>query len=176
MLAPASIAIARDSKVFTAVARTFASLKTLASAIGETPGQRRFYLPLDWNGPDQFVDGLSSHLYQLEPPSLVIAWLHDPNLGPRIANTVSNCGSHCDFFHVLGSSAASPLNDTVALRSQVDLGKALNYYQVVLGFQQTEGVSRWLTNDEISIGVLDAVSARHPLYVIGITRPWNAHP
>jgi hypothetical protein len=176
MLARASITIARGSKLFTAVARTVASLEALASAIGETPRQRRFYLPLDWNQPDRFVGEISRHLHQFEPPSLVVAWLHDSKLGPRIASAVSKYGSHCDFFHVLGSSAASPLNDTVALRRQVHLGKDLNYHKVVLGFKRTERSSRWLTDEEISNGVLNAVSARRPLYTVGTTTPWNALP
>ena len=176
MLARASIAIARESKLFTAVARTVASLEALAGAIDATPCQRRFYLPLDWNQPDRFLDELSRHVHELEPPSLVVAWLHDSKLGPRIASTISKYGSCCDFFHVLGSSAASRLNDTVALRRQVDLGRDLHYHQVVLGFRRTERSSRWLTNDAISNGVLDAVSARRPLFVVGTTATWKDRP
>jgi hypothetical protein len=47
---------------------------------------------------------------------------------------------------------------------------------VVLGFVAGETGSRWLTNDEISTGVLKAVDEDAPLSIVGETRPWSARP
>ena len=176
MLRRASVAIARQSQLFTAVARTPASLGALDHAIGDVPGRERFYLNLDWDQPDQFLSSLSQHFGELMAPSLVLAWLHDVKLGPRVAGALSRHASHCDFFQVMGSAGASPMSGAAVLRNQLDSRDDLAYYQIVLGFKRERGSSRWLTDEEISDGVLDAISTKQPSYLVGSVTPWEERP
>jgi hypothetical protein len=81
-------------------------------------------------------------------------------------------------FQVLGSAANDPAHPwRLDLARQVADGLpdcALR--QVVLGFQIEGGRSRWLTDAEISEGVLEAVRLDRPYSVVGVTEPWNARP
>lgn len=176
MLRKASVAIARESSAFTAVARTRASLDALARDIGKLDGSRQFYIDLDWDDQDNFLAALSRHVSQHGPPSLVVAWLHNPSLGPRIANALPELDSGCEFFQVLGSAGRGPASEAAALQSRIERRPGLAYRQVVLGFVREGSASRWLTNDEISGGALDAISAKLPSYVIGTVTPWNERP
>lgn len=176
MLRRASVAIAKESLAFTAVARTSASLEALARDVGNGSTGGHSFLALDWDQQDQFVAALSKHFMQTKPPSLVIAWLHNVWLGPLIASAIPRHASTCEFFQVLGSAGRGPLSEATPLRNEIEPRSDLAYYQVILGFKREGSSSRWLTNDEISDGVLDAVSAKQPTHVIGTVTPWNERP
>jgi len=174
MLLHASMAIANSSEVFTAVAKSSESLGSLAQALGQSRGAARHYLRLNWDQPTEFLSALSSHVERVGQPSLVLAWLHDMELGPPVAHAVSGKGSRCEFFQVLGSDAASPRSGAAVLREEV--GPRNSYHQVVLGFIREGGVSRWLSDDEISAGVLEAIALRQPIYTVGTIKPWEERP
>ena len=81
-------------------------------------------------------------------------------------------------FQVLGSATADPAHPH-RLASAAIVADGLvdcRLRQVVLGFRVVGDRSRWLTNDEISAGVLDAVRNDRPLSVIGQVDPWAARP
>ena len=81
-------------------------------------------------------------------------------------------------FQVLGSATADP-GHPHRLASAAAVAEGLvdcRLRQVVLGFQVIGDGSRWLTNDEISAGVLEAVRSDRPLSVIGQVEPWSARP
>jgi hypothetical protein len=176
MLRKASVAIARKFSAFTAVAGTRASLHALAQDIGDLNAHQQYYLDLDWDDQDKFLAALSRHLSKCDPPSLVVAWVHNPSLGPRIANALTTPRYTCEFFQILGSAGRGPTSQAAALKNQVNRRADLTYHQVILGFRRDGGHSRWLTNDEISEGVLDAISAKLPTYVIGTVTPWSERP
>jgi len=176
MLRRASVAIARESLAFTAVARTSDSLEALAREVGNFSKPRQSFLALNWDQQDQFVFELSRHFMQAPPPSLVLAWLHNIWLGPRIASAIPALGSTCKFFQVLGSAGRGPMSEAADLRNQMEPRSDLAYYQVILGFKREGSSSRWLTNDEISNGALAAISAEQTSYVIGAVTPWNERP
>lgn len=87
MLRRATVAIGARSRRLTAVARTAASLASLASLLPDRESDR--YQTLDWNQPEKFVLALQRLVDEVGPPQFVLAWLHDLNLGPRVALTVS---------------------------------------------------------------------------------------
>ena len=176
MLWHASMAIAKSAEVFTAVARSPESLGSFAQALGQSRGTARHYLSLNWDQPTQFLSALSSHVQRVGPPSFVLAWLHDIKLGPSVAHAVSGKSSHCQFFQVLGSEAASARGSAALLRQEVGAQDRLAYCQIVLGFVREAGVSRWLSDDEISAGVLEATTLRQPIHTVGTITPWEERP
>jgi hypothetical protein len=109
------------------------------------------------------------------PVDLAVAWFHTLKLpAPRlVAEWVSG-----RMFQVLGSATADPSHPerlVVARAIAADLpGCAAR--QVVLGFKVEGGRSRWLTDAEISGGVLDAVRSDRPYSVVGQVEPWSARP
>jgi hypothetical protein len=102
MLRRATAVIAESSRKLTVVARTRASLAALANLLSDRDNDR--YETLDWNQPEQFVAELQHLVREVGHPSLVLAWLHDMNLGPRVAVAVSTPETPCNFFQVMGSS------------------------------------------------------------------------
>ncbi len=174
MLRRGTVAIAERSRRLTAVARTTASLAALARLLADRDGDR--YETLDWDQPEQFVLGLQRLVNQVGHPTLVLAWLHDMNLGPRVAEVISSPRTVCDFFQVLGSGGGSPQGGATALRAQVEALSDVRYFQVVLGFKRESGASRWLTDDEISDGVLEAIRKREAQHSVGTLEPWDQRP
>jgi hypothetical protein len=82
------------------------------------------------------------------------------------------------YFHVLGSAAADPSRpDHLAqVRETVCQSAFIAYRQVVLGFVNEPARARWLTNGEISSGVLDAIAADRELSIVGTVTPWSSRP
>jgi hypothetical protein len=174
MLRRATAVIAESARKLTVVARTRTSLDTLAKLLSDSESHR--YETLDWNQPDHFVGELRHLVREVGHPSLVLAWLHDMNLGPRVAVAVSTPETPCDFFQVIGSSGDGPHGGAAAVREQVEAVTHIKYFQVVLGFKREAGASRWLTNDEISAGVLEAIRKREACRIVGTVTPWDRRP
>ncbi|MEO6339906.1 MAG: hypothetical protein ABIO39_07715 [Caulobacteraceae bacterium] len=106
---------------------------------------------------------------------LAVAWFHTLKIPAprRLAERVDG-----RLFQVLGSATADPAHpDRLATAAQVAAGlPKCRLRQVVLGFQVEGGRSRWLSDAEISGGVLEAVRADRPFSVVGQVEPWSARP
>ncbi|MDQ3444837.1 MAG: short-chain dehydrogenase [Pseudomonadota bacterium] len=132
-------------------------------------------LALDWNEPDQFLSSLQNHLAQTEPPDLVIAWIHDDELAIRSAASFPATNPTCRFFHVIGSATLDPSSTAASFRQRLSRSN-IAYRQVILGYIVENGAARWLTDEEISCGVLDAIAQSAPEFVVGTIRPWESRP
>ena len=78
---------------------------------------------------------------------------------------------------VLGSAHADPAHpERVAEMAEAAEGLPIDYQAVVLGFVIEGGKSRWLTNAEISAGVLAALESGAPFRIVGTVEPWSAKP
>ncbi|CAN5903927.1 short-chain dehydrogenase [soil metagenome] len=129
----------------------------------------------DYYDHASFSDALDAAVARCGPISLSVAWFHALRIeAPRLlAQRVEG-----RLFQVLGSAVADPSHpDRLEVARQVAGGlPACDLRQVVLGFKVEGAGSRWLTHDEISDGVLEAVRTDRPLTVIGQTEPWSARP
>lgn len=148
-------------------------------------GGRLSLLSRQSSGPDgfgcdyydraSFSAALDAAVARSGPISLAVAWFHSLKIdAPRLlAQQVEG-----RLFQVLGSAAADPSHpwrlETAQKVADGLPGCALR--QVVLGFKVEAGRSRWLTNAEISDGVLNAVRTDAPLSIVGQTKPWSARP
>lgn len=173
MLRAASIAIANRSYEITSVARTRRSLSALDSAI--PPETTHHALSLDWSDPEAFLRAIEHHLSDTAPPDLVVAWVHDDELTLRLAPLVGSDRPR-RFFHVIGSGGKDPSIVARSLREEFEAPPNVSYHQVILGFERSSGRSRWLTNDEISAGVLEAIERERTQFVVGTVEPWSARP
>ncbi|WP_211316774.1 hypothetical protein [Oceanobacillus arenosus] len=50
------------------------------------------------------------------------------------------------------------------------------YHQVQLGFIIEKDHSRWLTNEEISNGVIEAINQKEDVHTVGIIEPREIRP
>ncbi|MGH6910377.1 MAG: hypothetical protein ACREE0_07675 [Phenylobacterium sp.] len=109
------------------------------------------------------------------PVDLAVAWFHTLKIAAprRLAERMRG-----RLFQVLGSAAGDPSRpDRLAAAVAVADGlPRCALRQVVLGFQVEDGRSRWLTDQEIFRGVLDAVRSDATLSVVGTVEPWSARP
>jgi hypothetical protein len=114
------------------------------------------------------------------PVDLAVAWFHTLKIAAprRLAERIGGDGEAGRLFQVLGSATADPAHpDRLATAATVAAGLPdCRLRQVVLGFKVEGGRSRWLTDDEISGGVLAAVRADIDYAVVGQTEPWSARP
>ncbi|WP_277674545.1 hypothetical protein [Piscibacillus halophilus] len=62
------------------------------------------------------------------------------------------------------------------IKEKLKTPKNCTYHQVQLGFILETGYSRWLTNQEISKGVIEAFKLKQPTYIVGQLEPWDQRP
>lgn len=166
MLKAAAVELAARSQQFTSVARTRGSLSRLDDALRNGSTQHH-PLQLDWSNADEFLARIQQHVSGTEPPDLVVAWIHDDQLTLRLALNLAETGTAFRFFHIIGSATVNPEGISDSLLDEFDPPANLDYHQVVLGARQTGWRSRWLTDQEISAGVLEAIEQLEDQFVVG---------
>lgn len=104
---------------------------------------------------------------------IVVTWIHSGAVDalPIIINEVSNQKHEWELFHVLGSGS-----NLEKIKRNIIVPEACLYHQVQLGFIM-EGVhSRWLTNQEISEGIIEAIKMKKKKLTIGQVEPLENRP
>lgn len=144
-------------------------LSRRASAAGENG------FDCDYHDEAAFLAALAAALARSGPIDLAVAWFRTLKIAaPRLlAEQVRG-----RMFQILGSGMADPARpDRLKAAAAVADGlPECRLRQVVLGFRVEDAGSRWLTNAEISHGVLEAIGADRALSVIGQVEPWSARP
>ncbi|WP_337019198.1 short-chain dehydrogenase [Oceanobacillus massiliensis] len=108
------------------------------------------------------------------PIELVVAWIHSyaDSALEIIAREISNENNgRWKLFHVLGSS-----KDLSEIKEGISLSNSIRYHQIQLGFVIENDHSRWLTNEEISQGVIDSIQIEKFINTIGTVKPWEKRP
>ncbi|KMK75619.1 short-chain dehydrogenase [Alkalihalobacillus pseudalcaliphilus] len=104
---------------------------------------------------------------------LVIAWIH--SVGKNVLNVVSQellIDNHTwRLFQVLGSSS-----NLKEIKIKANVADNCHYRQVQLGFITKNNHSRWLTHEEISNGVIEAISNDKLVNIVGTIEPWEKRP
>ncbi|MDN3450690.1 short-chain dehydrogenase [Planococcus sp. APC 3906] len=127
---------------------------------------------VDYTNTEELAEQIRSIQQQNGPIELVVAWVH--STGPHVIPCMLEmlpANQPMAFFHVSGSS--SNLKD---IKAKTAVPNHVFYHQIQLGFKIENGISRWLTHDEISQGVIDSVLSGKPESVIGTTEPWDKRP
>lgn len=103
----------------------------------------------------------------------VVAWIHSSAVEalPIIVSEVSNHECEWELFHVLSSSS-----NLEKIKRNIILPHNCIYRQVQLGFMMEGGHSRWLKNQEISEGVIEAIKNKKEVLTIGQVEPWENRP
>lgn len=134
----------------------------------------------DYHDEAAFVAAVDAAITRSGPIDTALAWFHSVKLpaARRLAERVGAPGRPGRLVQVLGSATADPSRpDRLATAAGVAEGLAdCRLRQVILGFRVEAGRSRWLTDAEISGGVLDALRADQTLSIVGTVEPWSARP
>ncbi|MFP7494345.1 hypothetical protein SFC66_11205 [Terribacillus saccharophilus] len=155
-----------DNKV-TVVARTKEKLQRLsASAVHP---DRIQIIQADYQKPASF----QAQLEKLPVPDVIVSWMHKSgnDAMQNMCSFYSELQKEISLFHIKGSSASDPWHNFTPA-----FGENIIYHEVILGFKVLQTGSRWLTNEEISSGVIHAVENRQPRLIVGSLEPWNSRP
>lgn len=132
------------------------------------------FVKLDYSDSDILREYLSQTIRLTGPIDLVVSWIHS---GANDAVSVvleeihQRQSSEWRFIHIKGSS-----HDLSAIQREITMPENSLYREVQLGFKNERGVSRWLTNEEISSGVISAIKNDERKTVIGVVHPWEQRP
>lgn len=135
-------------------------------------------LILDYSYYKFLSKNLQSAVEKFGNIDLVVSWIHSSApLAPNIIGEKLNSYNHMfRFFDILGSAYADPSKNFNERENKLKENKNLLYRKIILGFKIENGVSRWLTNDEISSGVIEAVQTDREETIIGTVSPWEMRP
>ncbi|MCM3361229.1 short-chain dehydrogenase [Niallia sp. HCP3S3_B10] len=128
---------------------------------------------VDYSNHDELQKKVHATINKNGAIDIVVAWIHStaPNALNIIAKEVLISKSEWELFHVLGSSS-----DLNKIKREVTMPTGCSYYQVQLGFVTEGSRSRWLTNKEISDGIIEAIKKKKKILTIGQIEPWDKHP
>jgi GrpB-like predicted nucleotidyltransferase (UPF0157 family) len=177
MLRAATLGLAAEGRRVSVVARNARRLAALADDAARAGGRVR-PVCVDWRDSEALAFGLREATLELGPPALAVVWAHsDAPDAPLVAAEACGFGGRrVDFVHVLGSASADPSRTDDARAARFAALPKIARREAVLGFVVERGRSRWLTDAEISAGVLAAVRSRAPRTVVGVVEPWDARP
>lgn len=177
MLQKASVELARRSSTLTAIARTEVSLFRLGRSVTES-GVEFEPLALDYRDSAVLQERVRGSIERHGPIDLVVAWIHSvaPQAPLEIARVVGEGAPKVDYYQVRGSSGSEPSQQQELERDEFSGLASVRYHRVILGFILEGSNSRWLSNDEISQGVLDAIASEAREHIVGVVRPWSMRP
>lgn len=168
MLAQASVWLSQNGYRVSVVGRNPEKMQRLI----ERNPEGLFPVPVDYTDTEKLAEQLAQIQQKNGPIQLVLAWIHSdgPDVIPCLIDSLPR-NSQWNLFHVNGSS--SNLSE---IKAQVSVPANVHYHQIQLGFHLENGGSRWLTHDEISAGVIEAMREGEAQYVVGTLSPWDKRP
>lgn len=181
MLAQVSVALAAG-RVVSVLSRNRDRVMAL-DALAKAQGGQVNHIDCDYTDDVMLHASLVGAAARLGPYRRAVVWVHmneAPNAPGIIADALESLnegqGEPVDYFHVLSSRTARPDKAMAERLEGLRSRKGLNYKTVLLGFKVEGDVSRWLSDAEISNGVLRAMAERHDNYVVGAIEPWEKRP
>lgn len=146
---------------------------------GSAAGARGDYFGVagQWSEPAAFVDELESILGGDTAIEAAIAWVHTPYRQTVLEQLGRVLTTDATVLQIWGSASQDPrevmAEDPAAA---VPTGRSWSMRHVYLGYQPGPGTARWLTEAEISSGVLDAWDSGREHTVVGRLDPWDRRP
>ncbi len=153
--------------------------------IGEETGGAARGIALDYRGSAGLRLGIEQAIRAHGSIDLAVCWIHStaPHAPMVVARAVASIAQPCRFFHILGGAAAerhSNILENVGMSReqplQPDSVEGVLYRRIILGFVVEPAGSRWLSNNEIAGGVIDAFESDREQTIIGVVEPWSARP
>ena len=159
MLADATGFIRSRSKRLTLVARR---AEAAAPALGVLPDEA---CAADWRDYMSFSSTVSPRIVAM-PPDLALLWIHDSGHRSLLWLLMQLARAPILIVHVLGSSSGDPRGVDADINAILAKAPSMDYLTVVLGSKALPGGGRrWLKNNEICAGAIEAVQTRRDIVV-----------
>jgi len=130
----------------------------------------------DYRDTSKFIETIEMNIKKYGVFDIIICWIHSNAITSllELINVLEKHNNKSIFYHVKGSSFYSATKNN--LFNNMSLKKKLDYREIFLGFKVENGFSRWLTNKEISVGLIDAVNSNKTKFIIGQIEPLELLP
>lgn len=155
--------LAKNGWSVSVIARHQETLDALLREVSEYSG-KIIPLVLDWNDLGALEHALLETIAANGPITLSVVWIHSsaPAAPLVVAKFVEG-----DYYHVRPSSVLeSSYRDPVDVAA-LSAASKIRYHQVILGSIVEDGQTRWLTNHEIAVGVIEALEEKPTRFVVG---------
>lgn len=135
-------------------------------------------LALDYRNTSLLTASIEEAINLFGPIELAVIWIHStaPDAPLTIARLCGTPENPCQYFDILGSTSVNPSRAELSQRKQFAALPNIQYHEIILGFMRERWGSRWLTDQEISQGVLQAIAQGRPRFIVGMVEPWSARP
>ncbi|HLR60806.1 MAG TPA: short-chain dehydrogenase [Lentibacillus sp.] len=135
--------------------------------------ENSYGISVDYRDSEQLKQQLTSVLAADGVPDIVVSWIHStaPNALSDILNVIQDyhANNSWHLFHVQSSAR-------FWIKENTPVPKKCLYRRVYLGFIVESNHSRWLTHEEISDGVIQAIKSDKDETVVGTLEPWDKRP
>ncbi|WP_281285907.1 short-chain dehydrogenase [Melghirimyces algeriensis] len=177
MLRDVSVYLTQKGCNVTVIARNQKRLNTLVEESGSVEGCIH-PVQVDYRDDHLFIHQVEKAISTYGPIRMAVVWIHStaPQAPYQLASLLNETTPSCDYFHVLGSSVADPSQQDGRRKKQFMQYPHIQYHEVILGFVVEKNGSRWLTNKEISQGVIRAIQSNQKQTVVGTVDPWSKKP
>lgn len=184
MLRGVAIEFVRRGWAVSVVGRRLRPLEEIVHAAAQLPGEIHS-LSLDYTQTDTFIQRLRAHFVNVGVPSVTVAWIHStaPDTPRILMNELAHAATEkrIDFIHVLSRLRLNDPRDLSAPVPHADESELqnishINYRKAILGWVVEPHGSRWLTDDEIAHGVIQAIDSGDAITAIGRIEPIDTNP
>lgn len=181
MLYDVSLNLAVRGYAVSVVARGRGALEELTNRAALLGG-RVVPVAVDYDDPGAWTGALQEIEEERGLPELAVVWMHggSSRASETLLAWLRRREGKCRLVWVLGSAEADPSHLAPPVEGLEARTSSLRRQDVVLGFV-VEGApkhprSRWLTNEEISRGVLLALEEGRTRTIVGQVEPWSMRP
>lgn len=130
----------------------------------------------DYTDTENFLFAIQKSEDKFGIIDIAILWIHSDGTDTliKLVEYLKSRNKNVVIYHIKGSASYKP--DAIRIPGIENLKNEIDYREIFLGFKNENGNSRWLTDKEISDGVIYAFENNLKSYIIGITEPWELHP
>lgn len=164
MLAEVSIFLAREGYSVSVIGRTAAKFERLKA---DSPSDSINPIQVDYYSEALFAE-VGESIAEHGPIELIVSWTTNYQSLQRICE-MNDLAKSFRLVHVKGSRRYFE-DETILIPANC------TYEKVFLGFVIEGEASRWLTNDEISNGVIQQITSKGEERIVGQLIPYSARP
>lgn len=149
------------------------TLEKFTAAFGSKQEAERniAFIQTDYYNTDTFAGRIQEAIRERGSVNLCICWMRSDaeESFEWLKSWLAKSENPVQLYEVKGSHASRE-----GFKSeQINI---LKWNRIILGFRMEKGRSRWLTDKEISEGVMNAVKKGKELYITGDVEPWDQRP
>lgn len=164
MLAGVSTFLAKEGNSVSVIGRTAAKFERLKA---DSPPNSIFPIRVDYHS-EELLTEIEEAIAERGPFDLIVSWTPNYQALQRICEMNDQAKSF-RLIHVKGSRRY--FED-----EEILIPANCTYEKVFLGFVIEGEASRWLTNDEISNGVIQQITSKGEERIVGQLIPYSARP